>query len=395
MSAAASTETAAAPVSWLTIGTLIVVLGSFALNSGFVFPANSLAMTGLGYSAAYVGALGSAGAVGYILGSLVAPFIATAIGLRTTIAAAVVLVGLIIVGFAVIPAMPAWYPMRVLHGIATTTFYVCGESALIALAPAAMRGRVIGFYTAYNSVFFTAGPLVVAHVGFEGLLPYLLVGGAVALLAAPILVFGRATPELPMVPVREMLRSVASIPLLLIVIFAWGWIDGAQLNLLSVYAVRRGDAAEHAATFISILSVGNIVLQFPIGWIADLVPRRIVLAGLSAFGAIACLAIPFVDLGGTQMLALLVFMGAVGFGTFTVSLIALGEVLTGAELVAASAAFGLLWGVGDFLGAFTTGWLMDAVGAEAFPVALAAGFAVQCAAAVLLPLRLGQVSGRS
>ncbi len=375
------------PVPWLAIGTLIFTLGVYSLNSGFVFPVNALAMSALGYSAAFVGALGSAGAIGYILGSVLAPVMATAFGMRQTMTAAVGLTALIIFGFAFVPAMPGWYPMRLLHGMATTTFYVCGESALIALAPNALRGRIIGFYTAINSIFFASGPGVVATLGFRGLLPYLLVGVIIALLALPLIIIGRVAPELPTVPLRRLASSVASIPMLLIIICAWGWIDGATLNLISVYAIRRGVSAEHASWLLSLMAIGNVFLQFPIGWIADHVARRFVLAGLSGLGVIGSLLLPFLDLSGSLIIGHLIVFGAVGFGTFTVSLIALGEVLTGAELVAANAAFGLLWGVGDFVGALTTGWLMDAVGTLAFPLALALGFGIQCLVSLNLPLR--------
>jgi MFS family permease len=190
------------------------------------------------------------------------------------------------------------------------------------------------------------------------------------------------------VPLRQLVRSVTSIPMLLAVIFGWGWIDGSMLNLLSVYGIRRGLNAADASWLLTLISVGNVFLQFPIGWIADHVPRRVVLAGLSGLGMVFSLLLPFIDLGGSFAIGHLVLLGAVGFGTFTVSLIAVGEVLTGIELVAANAAFGLLWGLGDFIGALTTGGLMDFIGSTAFPLALAAGFLVQCLAALILPLQL-------
>ena len=380
----------AAPASatpWLAISVLIFVLGAFALNSGFVFPANALAMSALGYSAAFVGALGSAGAIGYIFGSVLAPFLAARFGLRQTMTGAVLITAILIAGFAVLPA-PGWYPMRTIHGMATTTFYVCGESALVALAPAAIRGRIIGFYTAFNSIFFSAGPSVVAYLGFAGWLPYGLVAALIVALAAPLVIVGRVAPKLPVLPLRKLLSTVASIPLLLTVTFAWGWIDGSMLNLLSVYGIRRGLSPPDASWLLTLISVGNVFLQFPIGWIADHAPRRYVLAGLSALGVAFSLVLPVIDLGGPLVVGHLVVLGAVGFGTFTVSLIALGEVLTGIELVAANAAFGLLWGLGDFAGALTTGWLMDLIGTPAFALSLAAGFLLQCLAALTLPLRV-------
>ena len=373
-------------VPWLAIAGLIFTLGIYALNSGFVFPANTLLMTSLGYSAAAVGAVGSAGAVGYILGSLAAPLLAAAIGLRRTAVGAVLVTALLIVGFAVIPPVLAWYPMRLVHGMATTTLFICGESALIALAPDALRGRIVGFYTAFNSAFFAIGPVLVAELGFKTLLPYALVASIIALLAVPLILQRDIAPALPAVPLRQIARSVAGIPMLLAVIFAWGWIDGETLNLLSVYATQRGASAEHASWLLSLLAVGNVFLQFPIGWLADHLSRRHVLAGLAALGVAGALLLPLVDLSGRLIVVHLVLLGAVGFGTFTVSLIALGDALNGAELVAANAAFGLLWGLGNFAGALGTGWLMDTVGTIAFPLALACGFLVQCVAALVLPL---------
>lgn len=225
-------------------------------------------------------------------------------------------------------------------------------------------------------------------LGFSGLLPYALVAAIIGLLVVPLFIVGRVAPDLPVVSLRQLARSVASIPLLLTVICAWGWIDGSMLNLLSVYGIRRGLNSADASWMLTLISVGNVFLQFPIGWVADHVQRRYVLVGLSALGMAFSLLLPFIDLGGPLVVGHMVLLGTVGFGTFTVSLIALGEVLTGIELVAANAAFGMLWGVGDFTGALTTGWLMDMVGNAAFPAALAAGFLVQCIASLILPLRL-------
>ena len=376
------------PVPWYAIALLICVLGPFSLNGGFIYPANAFKLDSLGYTASVVGAVGSAGAIGYVIGSVLAPIVATAFGLRHTAIGAILLTALCILGFGVIPPVLAWYPLRLTHGIATTALFVCGESVLIGMAPAAMRGRILGFYTALNSVFFASGPAIVSMLGFKDVLPYILVAGCISLLALPMAALGQRTPQLPTVPWRQLANSVGSIPLLLTVIAAWGWIDGAMLNLWGVYAVRRGLTASHASDLMALLAFGNVFLQFPIGWLADHMPRRRVLTGLAGIGMLLSLLLPLLDIAGLPLAAVLVAIAAAGFGTFTVSLIALGDVLTGAALVAANGAFGVLWGLGDFTGALGTGALMDWVGPDAFPLALSLGFLVQCVATLILPLKL-------
>ena len=135
-----------------------------------------------------------------------------------------------------------------------------------------------------------------------------------------------------------------------------------------------------------------MILQFPIGWLADHVSRRVLLAALSGTGCLLALALPFLDLGGHLIMAHLILFGAVGFGTFTVSLIALGDALTGTALVVANAAFGICWGLGSFAGSAITGSLMDIVGQSGFPLALAAGFLIQCVAVITLPMQAAEVS---
>lgn len=376
-------------VPWRAIAVLIAVLSVFALNGGFMFPALTFVLDARGFSATVVGAVGSAGAIGYIVGSAMAPFIAAAFGLRRTAVVALVTTACMIFSFAVVPPVLAWYPMRFVHGIATTILFVCGESALIAIAPRDVRGRILGAYTAINSAFFAAGSGVVGVLGFNGLWPYLLVAVVIGLLAIPMASLGKITPDSPATPWRHLLRSVATIPMLLIVICAWGWIDGATLNLWGVYAIKSGVSPRYAAWLLSLGAIGNIFLQFPIGWLADHLPRRWVLAGLAAAGCASSLCLMALDFSGLPMMVNLLLLGSVGFGTFTVALITLGDVLTGTALVAANAAFGLCWGIGDFAGAGVTGALMDVVGPNAFPLALAVGFLVQCAAVILLPLRSG------
>ena len=398
-SAAASQTVAAAGtkagVSWWAIGLMIATIGPFSLNSGFIFPANAFLLDARGYSAAVVGAVGSAGAIGYIAGSLLAPFAAAAFGLRRTAIVAILATAGTVFAFAIVPPVLVWYPMRLFHGVATTILFVCGESALIAVAPTQMRGRIIGFYTAVNSIFFSAGPVVISVLGFDGLLPYLLVSAVICLLALPMAALGESTPRLPPIGWRRLVASVGTIPVLLIVIGAWGWIDGATLNLWGIYAVKRGATAARASYLLSLMALGNVFLQFPVGWLADHLPRRRVLIGLSAAGCAGSLLLLPCDIAGLPMIVNLVVLGAVGFGTFTVALIALGDALSGTALLAANAVFGLCYGVGDFAGASVTGALMNALGTDAFPLALASGFLLQCAAIVVLPLRVEHAAGQT
>lgn len=372
---------------WRGIGIVVLVLGAFAINSGFIYPALSLLLDHLGYSAADIGGLGSTGAVGFIVGSLLAPLAAQRLGVVRTAVGSVLATAVLIAGFAVVPPLLAWHPMRFLHGLATTLVFTSLEATLVNIAPQRLRGRIVGVYTTLNSAFFATGPWLVAVLDVQTALPFMLVAGLIALLSLPLTALGSAAPSLEHVPWRQLLATVASLPLLLIVILLWGWIDGAILNLWVVFAAGKGADPGLSARLLALLAVGNIVLQIPVGWIADRLPRRLVLSGVTALGVVLSGLLAVLDIGGLPMQVLLLLYGPVGFSTYAIALMALGDLLAGAELIAANAALGLCWGAGALAGSYATGVLIDAMGANGFPLALGGAFLLQWVATLSLPLR--------
>jgi hypothetical protein len=73
--------------------------------------------------------------------------------------------------------------------------------------------------------------------------------------------------------------------------------------------------------------------------------------------------------------------GGVSFGIYTMSLIQLGERFTGQALIAGTAAFALVWGIGGIVGAPATGLAMQLVGHQGLPSSLGL---LCCTLAVLL-----------
>ena len=68
-------------------------------------------------------------------------------------------------------------------------------------------------------------------------------------------------------------------PLALLTAFACGLGEQVAFSFLPVYAVGAGVSAETGTLWLSAFVIGNVVLQWPIGWLADHADRRLVLAG--------------------------------------------------------------------------------------------------------------------
>jgi fucose permease len=83
----------------------------------------------------------------------------------------------------------------------------------------------------------------------------------------------------------------------------------------------------------------------------------------------------------------MLIIGTSAFAIYTIGLTILGDHFKGPDLVAGSAAFAAMWGIGGLLGPPIAGAATDAFGIEAIPLTV-------CAIYVLLLVCLGFTGGR-
>ena len=74
---------------------------------------------------------------------------------------------------------------------------------------------------------------------------------------------------------------------------------------------------------------------------------------------------------GPLVWPVLMVMGGVGYGIYTMALVELGNRFRGSTLVAGNAAFAMMWGMGGIVGAPTAGTLMTHVGPFGLPGTIA------------------------
>jgi MFS family permease len=127
-------------------------------------------------------------------------------------------------------------------------------------------------------------------------------------------------------------------------------IDGIVLTFLPLYGLKLDVPAESTLLFVTLMGVGGIVGQVPIGWLADRLDRRLLAAGCVVVLILGTLAVPAVLHSWPWVwLHFLLFGGVLG-GLYTGGLVLLGERFKSADLASASSAFGLMWGIGMIAG---------------------------------------------
>lgn len=367
MDIAAVTDESAA---WRNVVAAIAAITIFGFAFGLMFPLLSLILEERGYSDDVIGINAAMSPLGILLSSVFIPVAARRFGARNVSLAAAFATALLILAYKAFPSLSAWFVLRLLQGMLTATLFVLSESWIVRYASGRHRGKIVAGYAAVLSASFAAGPAVVAWIGIEGWRPFLI--GAAVLLAAllPLSLVreaddGEAQREKP-----SLFKFAPKAPLLLAAVGIFAVFDAATLSLLPVYGVRVGLDLTTAATTLTALIAGNIVLQFPIGWLADRFPKFQIMAGLGLATALLCLLVPW-SMGTVFMFPLLFVVGATGYGIYTVALAALGDRFKGEELVQGAAAFASMWGSGALLGSVIGGWAMAAFGPHGLPLSLA------------------------
>ena len=124
------------------------------------------------------------------------------------------------------------------------------------------------------------------------------------------------------------------------------------------------------AALVMALSLGNILLQIPLGLLAERFGGRPMILACAMATTACALLLPLLIL--TPLIwGVLLVMGAVGYGVYTMALVELGSRFKGTLLVTGNAAFALLWGVGGIVGPPGAGLLMQGIGPLGLPVVIA------------------------
>ena len=134
------------------------------------------------------------------------------------------------------------------------------------------------------------------------------------------------------------------------------------------------------------LIVGNVFIQVPIGWLADLISRRVLLIILSFTAVSGSILLPILIGGSLFLWPMLLIWGAVAYGTYTVALVDLGDRFSGAALVAGCGAFSIMWGIGGILGSPIAGISMDIIGQEGLTATLGLVFLALGISTFFMPL---------
>jgi predicted MFS family arabinose efflux permease len=371
----------------LALGAIVTTAATIATGLALGLPLLALVLEGRGVSGTWIG-LNTAVAG---LASLVVPFLVTPLartfGTARTLIASLVVVAATFYAFHLVDDLAAWFVLRaVFHG-ATTVAFVVSEFWLVTVSPPEKRGLMVGIYATVFSVGLALGPVLLSLTGSVGALPFAVGAAVLAVAVVPAILARHTCPDLDHAPGHSPVGYVVAAPVATLGVLAFGAVESGGLSFLPLWGLAAGLDETRAAWLLTAVGLGNVLLQIPLGLLADRLDKIRLLAFVSLVGVVGAAALPFTAASLPATLTVLFLWGGTTAGLYTVGLSALADRFQGSDLAGANAAFVAMYGLGMMVGPAAIGVGLDTAPRAGAPLVMAAFFALHLVVLVALGRR--------
>ncbi|MBI1237790.1 MAG: MFS transporter [Alphaproteobacteria bacterium] len=347
-----------------------------------------LGLAAAGASPSAIGLVMAAYAAGFLLGARWTPREIARIGHIRAFVVFAAVNALAALALAISVDVATWLVIQVILGAGVAGLMTTGESWIADAAPPAQRGAILSFYLVVSKLGFVAGPFLMAGRDPAGPTALMILAALFAMALLPIAVTDRAQPAPPAAAPFGIRQLWDVAPAAVIAALAAGAINGAVLQLYSIYAAPLNLEAPNvaAALFNTAMTAGALLAQWPAGVLSDRIDRRLVIAGLSIAAALASAGLAIVPSDAPEFVVygLAVAWGAGSLSFYGVAVAHAADRAQPGQTTSMMAGILMLWAMGAIVGPLVAGAAMDvglgraglfafaAIGLALLPVAMLA-----------------------
>lgn len=333
---------------------------------GVVLP---LRMEAAGYPVALTGAIMAAYYFGLAIGGLHGKHVIFRIGHIRAFAVFAALTAATTLAYAAFEHPAAWLVLRVVNGFCIAGMTAAIESWLNTKSRNETRGRVLSFYMVTFFLATALGQTLVnlADVGTPDLL--MLAASLIGLSLIPVAMTRLGEPNLSNSGVLNVRQLFAASKVGVVGAGVAGLMVGSFYALGVVFAIKIGLSVSEAALFMSVVVLGGLVFQLPIGVLADRYDRRFVMSGALLAVGIAWGTLAGFVASGLPFTALLIVGMAFGGAMSSVYPLCVAQTFDRLErryYVAASGRLLMVYSIGATVGPVLASVLMSIYGPSSF-----------------------------
>jgi len=296
------------PTPLIAIASVIVSMALIAIGNGLMFAYIPVRLGAEGFDPTWAGLIVTGLSAGGLAGCILTGPLVRRVGHAR---AFMVLSALIALSNAAIGAGPhplLWIAARALYGFAICGLFIVAQSWLNDAIANAIRGRVMAFFYVAYVAGLGVGYATLALVDINTADAPLIGIVFTALSILPVGMTRLAQPPAPRAASVALRRAWRISPVGVAGMLAVGGLSMSISGFAPIHATAKGYSQADVALLLSVMPIGTLILQVPLGWLSDRTDRRYVLIAAAAIATAAGLLALGFDHGALAALLVIYVM---------------------------------------------------------------------------------------
>ncbi|MBB3656485.1 MFS family permease [Rhizobium sp. BK650] len=349
-----------------------------AIIYGFSFPYYSLLLEQRGLSSTLIGMNAMLGSLGVLAVGPLVPGLIVRLGYAKFSIVAMLTAGVSFAAIAVVNDTWALFVYRTVLGTALAGLWISTEAWLNHVVDNRYRGLMNGIFQMGYSFGFFLGPCLIYVTDISTLWgPAAAASIALVTMAALSAFRDKGSSDFEEEDSVNWQVAWQARGLLLIAALV-GIAETALYTLLPVFGIGIGLTHQVAVAILVTYTFGEVILTMPLGWLADRLDRRKLLAGCALVASVSVFAVSAVNPIPVAGWTGAFIAGGTVVGLYNLALVVVGETYKGKNLPLVSTAFSMAYSLGCAAGAAVGGAAMDLFGPQGLIVSIGLILIVFC-----------------
>jgi MFS family permease len=335
--------------SLVPVRSLLFAIFILMLGAGFLTTLVSIRLQASGTGPLIIGLIATSYFAGLAAGAVRFGRLVARIGHIRTFTVVVALLSATTLAYTLSAQPLLWMVLRFIDGCCVAGVYVCLESWLNDRAEGPSRGSVLAGYMIALYLGQGLGQQLLNVVGAVSATPFVLASLLISLSVLPVALTRMSGPALQSSAALPIRRLYVISPLAIIGVALTGLVLGAFYGLGPVYAGDLGLSVSRTAGFMTVVILGGVALQWPLGRLSDRFDRRTVIILTTAAAAISAFALALTGPDGIGLVLAGVF-GGTAFALYPLCVAHANDQLAPAQRISATGGLVLVYSLGAAIG---------------------------------------------
>jgi MFS family permease len=350
----------------LSISALLLTIMLMQMGTTALGPLDTLSAIELGFSNTEIGAIGGAHFLGFLVGCLFSPLLVKRVGHARAYCVTAALSIIAILLHPVLPYFWAWCLFRVMTGIAIATSYTAVESWLNAKLTNKNRGQFFGVYRIIDMTGALIAQAMIIVLIPAYFLSYSMLAILICLSLMPLGLTKTVQPAMPETQKIDVLFAFRISPLAALGVLTVGATGSALRMIGPLFAYQLNFTPTQIGLFLSLPLIAGMIIQFPIGYMAERATPRQLIGGLSAITILISIAFSVIEaesVFGIKTIFILVFIfGLTTMPLYSLSAIHANNQIKEQDMTMLSASLIFLFGIGAIVSPVIASYIIEHFG---------------------------------